>query len=511
MKYEAFIILAIVCVGLIAGLIDFNTPRELWDERSRYMSGLSYWNNIINGKWDSDSWSINSNHPMVAKLMYGFVNGVYLYATNPSLLKSSTANLYELDMEKTMAAGHALTLFLAICIYVMVYKIGSLLANKRVGFIAALMLILSPLFAAHVRYANLDMPMTFFFVLAMYLLFKGLDTNKNKYYMGFGIAAGLAVSSLYTGGLVLIIGYVIYAVDKKTWRLPKELLLIPIIVAAIFFGSNPYLWSDPIGHLSQALGFFGSYYNAGVGAQEYFYGNLGIPPITYFVTYLFVSTPMVILIILLGTAFNQNFKLWVWLLVGLLFISMIPTRLNGTTYLVPIYPALVLLAAKGLDCFNTYKRLYIVMAVGLFAILIGTMATVHPFYMDYYNELTSHVYENKTFRVGAAGEGLDYAIDYINNNAPLNSTIEFHVAPMHVMRGFRPDIIQQNSFFSPGMVSRASNYTPDWSFKDSDYMIVNTYYEWYIGDVNTTDYDLVGTVQVKGMPLVKIYRKEGLK
>jgi hypothetical protein len=177
---------------------------------------------------------------------------------------------------------------------------------------------------------------------------------------------------------------------------------------------------------------------------------------------------------------------------------------------------LALLAALGLEKIHTklgYKAF--VLAFGILLVyMVSISVSIHPFYVDYYNELiggTKAVYDGKLMRIGAAGEGLDLAVDYINSNASLNSSVEFHAAPIHVLRGFREDIQQKNSFFSPDTVSRASNFTHDWSFRDADYIIENVYYKWYIdSNFNPVElgYKLDYTINSGNTPLVWIYKRD---
>jgi hypothetical protein len=520
--------IVIIAVALAAGLANIDRPRELWDERSRYMSGLAYWQNIIDGRFDAASWSLNSAHPPVAKYMYGLVNGAYLGLTNPSLLAAGADALWEIDMAKTMLPSRVLVLLLAIVIYLIVFVIGTELFNERVGFLASLILILLPPFAAHVRYSNLDMPMLFFFILSMLLLTRGMrsKSKNSRYVLLFGVSSGLCTSSLLSGGLVFIVAAAMFLMrgkvsSLKTPHVPRYLLISPLIAIVIFFALWPWLWSNPVGNIADSLGWWNHYYNAGTGQEEFFLGNFGPSPITYFLAYFAFTTPVLVAALAAISLLWLKRKEWyaevlLWFVVVLAVITFIPTKLNGNTYILAAYPALALLAALGIEKIRSRfgNKAFVAAAAVTLVYLAASMASVHPFYIDYYNELSGgplNVYDNKMFRIGAAGEGLDYAVDYINANAPINSSVEFHAAPLHVIRGLRPDIAQANPFFVEGQPSRASNFTPDYSFHDSDYIIENVYYKWYVNQSFSPEamgYRLDYTVAAEGAPLAWVYGKQ---
>jgi 4-amino-4-deoxy-L-arabinose transferase-like glycosyltransferase len=101
------------------------------------------------------------------------------------------------------------------------YFIGSLLFDRKTAFFASLILLASPQFAHESRQTMLDVPTTFFILLAAYFLIRG--RQKNLYVALAGGAAGLAVlTKFYTGLLSLLLSLLIILLAPKEYLKRKK-------------------------------------------------------------------------------------------------------------------------------------------------------------------------------------------------------------------------------------------------------------------------------------------------
>lgn len=530
-RHIIFVLIFLLALSIFS--IDLNEPRETWDERSRYNSGLAYWFYILNGDFTQDSWSLNFAHPPIGKYLYGAVNGVYLATSVPGLLSLNYEQVsLMLDSTKNLIPGRALAAGLAALAVALTFLIGAEFLNRRVGLFAAGALMLTPLFIAHARLENLEAPLIFFFVLSVYLFLKAEKIGgNNRYWLLFGLSGGLAIATKFSAALIFLLAPIFYFVLKRReifllFRrkkklitvLPLYLLLSPIIALATLFAVWPWLWSAT-GNLLVSLKFWNW------PIEEYFLGGLTVAPFYYFFIYFLVTTPILILILALSglrgiTKERHKLVVLSWFALGIAFLSFSKIQQNGVTYIYPVFPAFALLVGIGLDkIYNRLKaidwRLSIAIIVAIFVYLSLTVASAHPYYLDYYNEATGgpkNVYENRLFVIGEHGEGIGETISFLNSNATINSTVEAHVGPMHLVYGLRDDIQIQNPFFVRGRLSRVSEFTPDYSFHRADYVVLDNYYAWYInatfnGFLAQNNYSVVYTARAMGAPLAWVYKK----
>jgi len=192
--------------------IDIDKPHELWDERARYVAGLNQWFNVYNGDFDSESWELNFFHPPMGKYLYGLVNGVFIFTTNPEILSLSyEESLLLVDEVKNFIPGRLLAIFLGAGVIVLTFLIGDEFFNRRVGILAALFLLLIPPFAANIRIESLEAPLIFFFTLTMYTFLKALKKGgNNNYYILTGIFAGFAIASKFNNFILYLLLPVLY-------------------------------------------------------------------------------------------------------------------------------------------------------------------------------------------------------------------------------------------------------------------------------------------------------------
>jgi len=248
---------------------------------------------------------------------------------------------------------------------------------------------------------------------------------------------------------------------KREITIPLALIFFPVIALFTFVALWPWLWSEPYWQLNKILTYYKDYH-----IYEYFLGKFIRPPVPppvyYHLFYFLATTPVLILILLVSfvhkTIKNRTFYLFalaLWLVIPFL-MSFVGLKQDGIRYIYPIYPPLSLIGAIGLfylsDAFPLprYRRvmgyLFSSLVVGY---LVVTCLIIHPYYLDYYNEIVGgpkNVYKHRWFEIGWWGEGIKEAVEYVNKNAPPGSYIWFQVRPSHEIAPLNPSLRNYGSY-----------------------------------------------------------------
>ena len=196
----------------------------------------------LNGNMVFDSTEPDFNYPSLPKyLMYAI--GTLTYG----LGRSSFAFI---------VAARAFSAFLGALVGILVYYLSRMVgANKRVSVLAGLLYIVSGVAATNSRFAHNDLYLQFFAVLCVFFIIKYRYTNSNLWLYASFFSVGLAASSKYTGG---------------------SLVLLPVIVFLCINWSNLRAkWMSMIGSL--VLGGVISYLGYGIGTPRALFS-----PIYYF-------------------------------------------------------------------------------------------------------------------------------------------------------------------------------------------------------------------------------------
>jgi 4-amino-4-deoxy-L-arabinose transferase-like glycosyltransferase len=130
---------------------------------------------------------------------------------------------------------------------VVVYIAGRELFDRRVGWIAAVVMCLVPLHVEHSHYATVDVPLTFFTMVAvMFLSFAGKKAGVRLLVFS-AIAVGLAASVKYTGIFYCIplLGWVLFG-EKNRGLHGRSMLVfgLGMVIVAAFIAGSPYIVSD---------------------------------------------------------------------------------------------------------------------------------------------------------------------------------------------------------------------------------------------------------------------------
>jgi hypothetical protein len=145
---------------------------------------------------------------------------------------------------------------------------------------------------------------------------------------------------------------------------------------------------------------------------------------------------------------------------------------------------------------------FLVLGVLAITYLVLTVASAHPYYLDYYNSLAggpANVHEHRLFEFGWWGEGVYECVEYVGNTAP-GSTV-FVAAPNHFI-----SLYGDNATYICPVLPDHGSALP---INATDYVITNVFTEEYLKlefPGNAT-YAIVYEADAQGTPLAKVYKK----
>lgn len=152
----------------------------------------------------------------------------------------------QLPMPTVALLGRGLTLLFGLGSITLVWLIGERLTGKvTVGALAALMMAVSPIHAAHDRFV---MPETYvaFFVLGTFLFSVSiLKHGHTSHYVAAGVCAGLAASSKYNGAMILValVAAHFMRTGKQGLRDPRVYMGV-MLSGVAFLATTPYALLD---------------------------------------------------------------------------------------------------------------------------------------------------------------------------------------------------------------------------------------------------------------------------
>ena len=279
------------------------------------------------------------------------------------------------------------------------YLLGKKFYNEKVGLLSGIIVMTAFQFLVQSRIAELDIVLTLFFTLTLYLFYMGYSERKSHYYLLSYIPMGLAILLKGVIGFLLP-GFTIFLflLFKKELGKLKEMKLLPGLLIVLAIGL-PWFLIEYLIHgkvfLDFALGFLFLSRFGGVVANHtgpwYYYILallLGFAPWSQF----------------LPLGFWQYIKNWkndpellslCFILPTLIVFSIAKTKLPS--YILPLYPFLAIMVGKlWADLFEgKHKRnmlisnLFFAVIVGM--IFIGTMMIGNMNYSKEYAALMPHL------------------------------------------------------------------------------------------------------------------------
>jgi len=398
-----------------------------------------------------------------------------------------------------------------------VYFFVRRLWDSRVALLSALFLAFDPFLLAHSRVLHTDALLTLFMTLTLLSLILALQSPRSwKMLAMAGLAMGFAVLSKspalslfpFAGLLALLIALTDRRGTSKkqvAWQLLQRLAIWSGIAVLIFFVFWPAMWVSPLQTLQEV-------WNKGIDSKaghpegNFFWGREVIEgdpgALFYPISLLFRSTPVsltgLIIIVIggIGAAVGRltsrsggpfrdergqnGLALCAYIVLFGAFISLVAKKFDR--YLLPVYPAIDILAAVGWCSVLGWGVRRMREAVGkrwvskggvaaLLILQIGFSLPHYPYYLTAYNPMVGGGYLAPRVLLVGWGEGLEQAARYLNKrneerHISLVSWYNWCLAPFFRgrSRGFHPsehDLFRQDTDYAVlyvNQVQRKSRY-----------------------------------------------------
>jgi len=326
-KRHTWVIVGIVLLGLVLRLwaawqlpVDFDEPVYM-DAGYKYAQLIQAGN--INGIID---FSESNEHPPLVKIIYG---------------------LTYLALGKGAVWDQALFLsrLVSVIFGTLAVLVLALLDPVAGGFLAVHTLVVK-----YTSQAYLEALPLFMGLLAIILLRRS-SMKWDKWFIFSAIALGITGAGKYSYFPILFVVFYIMIWEKHT-RL-QDVVLYMVVSAVTFFGSNPYLWHDPIQRLAGSLNFHAQYAQ-GSHVQEVGYpwyqpliwisrsnGFIWHPQVFFYGG----LDGLIFLLALPGLWLNWKKQRWViiWVVTSMLSLLLWPTK--WPQYTLVVIPAFCLAAS----------------------------------------------------------------------------------------------------------------------------------------------------------------------
>jgi hypothetical protein len=261
-----------------------------------------------------------------------------IFRAHPLLFQAILSLGFRLDIGEpferiTAAAFGIATIYLT-------YRLGSLLYDRRAGLIAAVFLALMPYHVVASRQVLLDVPMTLFATLSLYLLARFALTRRAAWLYAAAAALGLAVLSKETAIILLAAVYAFFVLSPEIRVRAKQLLLAAGVTAAV------------VGVFPLALLIAGRTETGGNYLAWQLFRRANHDLFFYPLTVPLAIGPALILLAAVGLWVLRRERSWretlllAWVAAPLTFFELYPIK--GFQYLLLIAPPVALLAARAL-------------------------------------------------------------------------------------------------------------------------------------------------------------------
>lgn len=431
---------AVFGVAVIVRWIDLDGFGQTWDEDVNWAAGRNYVTNLLGLDFSQAAWTWNYEHPPVMKLLDG-IGAQFADGFGPARALSAI----------WISLGCALLV-----------PIGKRLYSLRAGVLAAAIAALLPPLVAHGQIVGHESPTVLWWTLGILLALCAHDdlddaraARRTLWWRlaVIGAVVGVAIGSRFVNGLLGPLCVVIVIIQSPRRWLRPTAFGIPLMVAGTlvtFFALWPRLWGNPILAMSQSLAKLSAPH-----AVEPFLGvQTNHPPGYYFVVYLVATLPVGVLAMVVAGIVRSVIErsrssliLALWFAIPLA-VAASPVRQDGVRYVMPCVIALAMCAAAGIDFLATrlerrFAHAFLAVAATIVVYLGGTLVRVHPYYLDYFGEHVGGagtVASKRWFETAWWGEGVDRAVDYVNEHAAPLAKVHRECVDVAHLAWFREDL-----------------------------------------------------------------------
>jgi 4-amino-4-deoxy-L-arabinose transferase-like glycosyltransferase len=497
-----YILIAIFIIAFLSRLWGIAGVGRTVDEEPGAQEGYKLTELALHGNFTDDFWwKYSPDHPPLTKYIRGIV-------TRPDIIgfTNDKRPIFSYDFYFARTFSTVLVAFTAVMVAFIALRFISVFTAIASGIIFSLI----PHLLGHSQSIMWEPYILFFFTatIASFLCFLQKPTRKLATLTG--ICLGLSVlvkeSNILLPPLMALIFLVWWKFSgrKDSKKRLVHIVYIYITGLLLFF----MLWPMPFYHLDYIIPFTQKLRLSNtLSIPEVFFGRLLLVPKSYYPIYLLITTPILILtLVLFGIKDIAKNKQWYVIAILVWFTfpfiqTLYPMRQHGLRYIIEIYAPLSIIAAYGLD--NLFPKILTnnwLKSLSLLLVAFSSIIPLYkiaPYYYDYFNILvggTRHVYNTRSFQQGWWGQGAKEAGEYLYRNASSSARVGIAISPgNHVM----PQI--KNMHMIP--------YQPS---EEYDYIVLNHYNiirEGFDDSSIKKHYNMVYAVDADGAKLVYIYKK----
>ncbi len=395
-----------------------------------------------------------------------------IFRAHPLLHQFTLSVVYAFSVSDVL--GRGVSVVFGVLTVLLVYMLGSHLYNSRVGLFGALFLALMPYHIIVTRQVLLDVSMTFFATLTIYLLARYATSQSRPWLYAAGGSMGLTFLAKETGIVLLVAIYAFFAlapsIRVRIGDLAKSMALMLLVIA-------PY-------PLTLAIAGGGG----GETTQQYLVWQLFRRPnhvwTFYPTTVTEVIGPLLILLALYGLIAYRKKNSWrevlllSWIVVPVIFFQAWPVK--GFHYLLVIAPPIAILGARTVGCwsFDTIfkKGAGSSRQAWVQALLLG--ALIISLFLPSWNRLQPQ--RTGRFLAGSGGvPGGREAGLWLQANSPVGSTLMTIGPSMANILQFYGQRQAYGLSVSPNPLHRNPSYTP---IRNPDFEIRTGEFQYLVWD-----------------------------
>ena len=294
--------------------------------------------------WQIDAMGFNTDEAVYAgqaaaiARIPGLSNIFPIFRAHPLLFQFVLSLIYRIHFSDLL--GRLLVVVIGLATILVTYKVGKNLYGRLPGALAALFIALMPYHVIVTRQVLLDGPMTFFATLTLYTLARFGQTQRSSWLYAAGASLGLTFLSKETSIVMVGCVFVFLALSPEVRTRIRDLVMAIVIMGMVI---APFPISLMLAGSSST-------------GRNYLVWQLFRRPNHPWSFYLTILPPamgiLVIITAVAGLYFLKREHSWreklllAWVFVPLVFFEIWPVK--GYQYLLPIAPAVALLAGRAL-------------------------------------------------------------------------------------------------------------------------------------------------------------------
>ena len=351
-KYIFILIVVLAIVTRMVG-ISFGLPYLYHVDEARFAKiSITYFTGDLNPHF----FHVPSLHTYMVAGLWG---GYYICGKIWGKFSSITDFMESFDEDATphVIIARLLSVLLSIGTILLVFYLGKKMYNPRVGILASLFLIFSPVHSKISHYMVPDVPMVFFISISFVCIWFIYTKGDTKFYILAGLFAGIATATKFGGQLLflpLFLAHIFYVLGKKqsvkNIFFSHKLILSVVFFFGGFLAGCPYaiidfpkFWND-FKWQSQHLLQVGHYGSSTAQPAWLFYIRYGLAEnVGKFIQYLVYGG------VLYGLVRRKKKDLILIVFPLVLFVLIGSWKSMAARYLLPLTPFFCLIAALFLD------------------------------------------------------------------------------------------------------------------------------------------------------------------